>query len=84
MLHDLDEVAEAVVVGTPDRLLGEAVTAHVVAAAGQELDFKSIRRACSERLEPHMVPKHVHVHAALPRNPRGKIDRAALLAMDSG
>ena len=82
VLHDLDEVAEAVVVGTPDRLLGEAVTAHVVAAEGHELDFRSIRRACSERLEPHMVPKHVHVHAALPRNPRGKIDRAALLAID--
>lgn len=84
VLHDLAEVAEAVVVGTPDHLLGEAVTAHVAPAEGRELDVKSIRRACAERLESHMVPKHVHIHAALPRNPRGKIDKAALLAGEPG
>jgi long-chain acyl-CoA synthetase len=68
-------VSEAAVVGVPDRLLGEAVIAHV---AGTGLDPVALRRHCLAHLEAHMVPSEFHEHDGLPRTHSGKIDRAAL------
>jgi acyl-coenzyme A synthetase/AMP-(fatty) acid ligase len=72
-------VREVAVVGTPDRLLGEAVHAHVSADPGHELEAAALRRHCAERLEDHMVPRQVTIHDQLPRTENGKIDRRALI-----
>ncbi len=80
VLHAADGVQEAAVVGVPDRLLGNAVHAHVAAAPGHALDDGELRRLCAESLEDHKVPQRVFVHDALPRNARGKVDRQALIA----
>jgi long-chain acyl-CoA synthetase len=80
VLHAADGVQEAAVVGVPDRLLGNAVHAHVVPSPGHALDDGELRRLCAEQLEDHKVPQRVFVHEALPRNPRGKVDRKALIA----
>jgi acyl-CoA synthetase (AMP-forming)/AMP-acid ligase II len=79
VLHALEGVREATVVGVPDRLLGQAVHAHVAPQPGFELDPAALRRECAARLEPHKVPGRVSVHEELPRNARGKVDRRALL-----
>lgn len=79
-LHAFAGVQEAAVVGVPDRLLGEALHAHVAPRAGCELDPKALRRHCAGLLESHMVPQRVTVHAELPRIGAGKIDRRALRA----
>lgn len=68
-------VSEAAVFGVPDRLLGQAVVAHV---AGPDPDPNALRRHCGRHLEPFMIPREFHVHPALPRTHSGKIDRAAL------
>jgi long-chain acyl-CoA synthetase len=78
VLHLDSGVREAAVVGVPDRLLGEAVYAHVTAKQGHSLDPAALRRLCAERLEDHMIPKRVVVHDELPRTPNGKLDRRAL------
>ncbi|HET6830654.1 MAG TPA: class I adenylate-forming enzyme family protein [Solirubrobacterales bacterium] len=78
VLHAFPGVRDAAVVGVPDRLLGEAVHAHVSAEAGVELDANELRRHCAESLESHMVPKRVVVHSELPRIGSGKIDRRTL------
>lgn len=78
LLHSAPEVREAAVVGVPDKLLGEAVIAHVAPHAGEELDPGALRRLCAERLEDYMVPKRVVVHDELPRTGNGKLDRATL------
>jgi amino acid adenylation domain-containing protein len=83
LLHAADGVQEAAVVGVPDRLLGQAVHAHVAAVAGQAVDDGVLRRLCAEQLEDHKVPQRVFVHEALPRNARGKVDRQALVAAAS-
>jgi acyl-CoA synthetase (AMP-forming)/AMP-acid ligase II len=57
VLHLDSGVREAAVVGVPDRLLGEAVYAHVTAKQGHSLDPAALRRLCAERLEDHMIPK---------------------------
>jgi len=79
VLHAVSGVREAAVVGVPDRLLGQAVHAHVAPESGIELDPAELRRHCSERLEVHMVPRRVVLHPALPRTANGKVDRRALL-----
>lgn len=79
VLHSIDGVSEAIVVGVPDRLLGQAVHAHVGALEGCDLEEVALRRRCAECLEDHKVPKRVWIHVRLPRTSRGKIDRQALL-----
>lgn len=79
VLHAVPGVHEAAVVGAPDRLLGQAVVAHVAPRDGQELDAGELRRRCAEELESHKVPKRVVFHTSLPRTPNGKLDRAALV-----
>jgi acyl-CoA synthetase (AMP-forming)/AMP-acid ligase II len=80
VLHAAEGVREAAVVGIPDRLLGNAVHAHVAPSPGIALDDGELRRLCADQLEDHKVPQRVFVHEALPRNPRGKVDRKALIA----
>ena len=79
VLQGVAGVREAAVVGVPDRLLGSAVHAHVAAVEGEELDPAALRRACAEALEDHKVPRRIHLHEALARTARGKIDREALI-----
>ena len=78
VIHADPGVREVAVVGVPDRLLGEAVHAHVSAKEGKELDPLALKRLCAEHLEDYMVPQQVVVHDELPRNNNGKIDRLAL------
>ena len=75
-----EAVHEAAVVGVPDRLLGQAICAHVVLAAGADAKPPELRRHCAERLEVHKVPKQVVIRDALPRTINGKLDRKALAA----
>ena len=78
VLHLDPAVHEAAVVGVPDRLLGEAVHAHVSAREGKELDPAALKRLCAEHLEDYMVPQQVVIHDELPRNQNNKIDRLLL------
>ena len=62
-------VGDAAVIGVADRLLGQAIHAHVAPADGEELDPAALRRHCAERLEEYMVPKRVVVHEAAAQEP---------------
>jgi len=78
VLYELDDVAEAAVVGVPDEIDGTAVKAVVALRPGATLTAEQVRRHCRARLEGHMVPRHVEVREALPKTETGKIRRAAL------
>ena len=78
VLHTADGVREAAVIGIPDKMLGEAVCAHVALDSGHGADAAAIRRHCAEHLEDYMVPRKVVFHEQLPRTDNGKLDRQAL------
>lgn len=80
VLFSIDGVKEAAVVGVPNDLLGEAITAHVVADEGVTLDPAEILRVCRERLEAFAVPHDVRFVDDLPKTPSGKVRRKSLVA----
>ncbi len=51
------QVLEAAVLGRADAQWGEAVTAIVVARAGEQLDVEELRAHCAGALAPYKVPK---------------------------
>jgi len=73
-------VAEAVALGVPDRRLGQAVHLVVRAAKGGEDAREQLPRLLARELPNFMRPQAIHWRDAMPLNPNGKIDRAALSA----
>lgn len=74
-------VAEAAVVGTPDREWGEEVVAFLVPRTGHVLDAEEVRAFCRERLARFKFPRHVRVVPTLPITSVGKVDKARLRAL---
>lgn len=76
-----DSVGEVAVIGTPDELRGEAVTAFVVlvpGAAGDDELAEELQQFVRARLAKHLYPRHIVFVDELPRTPSGKIRRTVL------
>lgn len=71
-------VLEACVFGAADPVAGEAVHAALVLTKGSEIDPAALKAFCRESLSEHKIPERFHALAAIPRNARGKVDKAAL------
>ena len=71
-------VYEAAVIGVADDVLGQAIRAFVVPAAGVTLDERRLRRELAGRLENFMMPRDIVFLDSLPKSPNGKIDRKSL------
>ena len=76
-----DAVAEAAVVGAPDRVLGQVVVACIVPspAADRSTIFDALTTHCRQFLSAPKVPAAIHLLDALPRNAGGKIVRKELV-----
>ena len=81
VLHGIEGVKEAVVVGVPDDLLGQAVRAFVVLYADSRLTIKELRRICTARLENFMVPRDIVLLEHMPKMANDKIDRKKLATL---
>ncbi|RFU21138.1 AMP-binding protein [Geodermatophilus marinus] len=74
-------VAEAAVIGVPDALRGEAIEAYVVlrdAGSAAPGLVEELREHVKRRYAAHACPRRIHVVAALPRTPSGKVQRFVL------
>jgi len=78
VLHSLPGVAEAVVTGVPDEVLGQAIQAVIVPADGATLTAGQVMAHCAQNLEPFMVPKFVEFRSSLPQTSTGKVSRREL------
>ncbi|WP_437586556.1 class I adenylate-forming enzyme family protein [Sorangium sp. So ce1000] len=78
VLHDHPAVAEAAVVGVPDRAFGERVRAFVALRPGAAASEGDIREHCRAQLAGPKVPREVVFVDALPRNPTGKVMKREL------
>jgi len=80
VLAEHASVASCAVVGVPDPLWGEAVTAVVVARDGQAVDAAALQALVRDRKGAVHTPKRIVIAEALPLTPVGKIDKKALRA----
>ncbi|MFF5521752.1 class I adenylate-forming enzyme family protein [Streptomyces coeruleorubidus] len=71
-------VDEAAVVGTPDPVWGEVVTAIVVPAEGADCSLEDIQTFLSASLTRHKIPRRLEVRDRLPRTATGKLQRSLL------
>jgi acyl-coenzyme A synthetase/AMP-(fatty) acid ligase len=73
-LLDCPGVADAVVIGQADRVLGEKVVACVCPATGCRPTLEDVRRALAGTLSSYKLPDTLHLLEQIPRTPLGKVD----------
>ena len=78
VLHTHPKVAEAAVIGVPDELRGEMVTAVIKLKEGEVATEQEIRRFCFERIANYKVPKQVTFLDSLPKTAAGEIDKESI------
>jgi acyl-CoA synthetase (AMP-forming)/AMP-acid ligase II len=71
-------VAEVAVHGALDQLSGQAIIAHVVPHDPGTFSEGVLLAHCRREMPSYMIPRAVHVHAALPRTGSGKLDRKSI------
>jgi fatty-acyl-CoA synthase len=81
VLHEHPSVAEAAIVGAPDREWGERVRAFVVRRSGAEVDGEALKAHCRARLAGPKVPREYIFLDSLPHNPTGKVLKRELARM---
>jgi long-chain acyl-CoA synthetase len=72
------KVAEAGVIGIPDKTYGEEIKAFIVLKVGEQADEQEIIDFCKARLPTYKTPKRVQFVEVLPKNLLGKVLRAEL------
>jgi long-chain acyl-CoA synthetase len=83
VLSSHPKIAEAAVIGLPDRHSGECVVAYIV-RRDAHLNIEEIRQFCRERLTSYKLPRRIEFRETLPKSNVGKILRRALRDEASG
>ncbi|HLT56803.1 MAG TPA: hypothetical protein VK057_11920 [Bacillota bacterium] len=78
-LSEHEAIEEAAVIGLPDDLWGEAVTAFIVAKGILEQD--ELKEYCRKKLASYKIPKHFIYLEELPKTEVGKINKKELAAI---
>jgi fatty-acyl-CoA synthase len=77
-LHHHPAVAEVAVVGLPDTVYGEVVSAWIVPRAGESLCAEDVKAFCRGRISHFKVPHYVEIVPSLPKTVTGKIRKHLL------
>ena len=78
VLAELDDIAEAAVIGVADNRWGETGCAFVVLRPGRTLAADAVIAHCRAKLAGYKVPRRVRYVDALPRSASGKIKKEEL------
>ncbi|MSO27196.1 MAG: hypothetical protein EXQ60_03915 [Candidatus Nanopelagicales bacterium] len=77
-IESMEAVAEVAVIGVPDDLTGESVTALVVPMPDATLSVADIAAHCAERVARFKCPSLIRIVDALPHSATGKIAKGRL------
>jgi len=77
LMHHPD-VAEVAVVGLPDPVYGEVVSAWVVTKSSSKLSSDELRTYCKGQIAHFKIPKYLEIVEALPRTVTGKVRKHVL------
>jgi acyl-CoA synthetase (AMP-forming)/AMP-acid ligase II len=83
VLARLPGVEDVVALGMPAADSGGELLRAVIACQPGRLSYESVLAFCRSRLPEHKVPRSVVLVEEIPRTARGKVSRAALLALQS-
>jgi len=75
IIFKLDEVKEAVTIGSEDEYLGEKIITYIVLKDGKKLEPEEVRDFCKNFLSKEKIPDIVKFVESLPKGPSGKILR---------
>jgi fatty-acyl-CoA synthase len=78
VLHQLEAVAEAAIIGIPNEQWGEVGMAVIAVKPGHKLTAAEIHAHCAANLAKFKCPRLVEFVDALPRNATGKIHKPTL------
>jgi fatty-acyl-CoA synthase len=82
-LYTHPKVAEAQVVGIPDKRLGEVVLAWVRLKAGESASEYEIRKFCEGQIAYFKIPQHVRFVDAFPMTVTGKIQKFKIQELET-
>ncbi len=77
VIHDLEGVHEAAVIGIQDDIMGQAIKAFV-SLRDNTITDRDILKHCTQNLESFAIPKYIEIIDALPKTPNGKVDKKQL------
>ncbi len=77
-------VQDVVALGIPNEQLGETIKVIVSLRIGCSATEEQILSLVSREMPSYMVPRDVEIRESLPKNPNGKIDRAAIYNQQRG
>jgi len=84
VLIEVEEIAEAAVVGFPHAIKGQGVYAYVVEQPGESVDLAKLNQACRKQIGAHAKLDHVQVVPGLPKTRSGKVMRRILRKIAEG
>jgi fatty-acyl-CoA synthase len=67
------KISDVSIIGLPDEVWGEAITAVVVPVPGETIEEEEVIAWSKENMARYKVPKRVVIVDELPRNPSGKV-----------
>ena len=77
VIQKLDGVKECAIIGVPDEIMGEVITAFV-SRRSDDLSEKDIQHFCARHLESFMIPQKIIFMEELPKSANRKIDKLLL------
>ena len=75
------DISEAATIGVADDVYGEKPVRFATLRAGIKVDEAAVCAHCADRLSNFKVPARIIFLDNIPKNNRGKVDRAALKAL---
>ena len=82
VLLEHSDIAEAYVLGLPDRTWGEVVSAVVRLKSGAEmLTLEDVRSWGGGRLAKYKLPSRIALINDIPKNPTGKVNKKELIPL---